>query len=203
MAYNCPHCKEAIPDAISKGELTSKIEKHNTLTGALEKRIEEMEKAARSADRTHNAALQALREELTNSHTAALQMARLGLDEDAAAVAELLHGRLPAEGRPALTDWLQAQRDDPATAHPLLRSYFGDKPAATATPAAEPPKTAPPAGAALPAPTGRQVNGTPPQYTPEMINNMSDAEFMANIGTLSNVAGFDVAAALGLSVSRS
>ena len=189
MAYNCPHCQTAIPDAVSKGELQKKIDRHNTASEALERQIETLTKQGRSAERNHKAALQALREELTNGHASALAMARLGLDDDAAAVAELLHGRLPAENRPALVDWLQGQQSDPETAHPLLRTYFG-------SPAA--PVEAAPAPAGLPAPTGRRVEGVAPSWTPAQVAGMSDAEFMANAAALSGSVGFDILGAFGL-----
>ena len=67
MAYNCPHCQTAIPDAVSKGELQKKIDRHNTASDALEKQIEALTKQSRGADRSHKAALQALREERATS----------------------------------------------------------------------------------------------------------------------------------------
>ena len=195
MAYNCPHCKEAIADAVSKGEIQRKIEKHNTLTSALEKQITDLESSARKNDRTHKAALQELRESLSNGHASALAMARLGLDDDAAAVAELLHGRLPAEDRPELTAWLQAQKEAPDTAHPLLRAYFGDAAPVEAA-STETPST--PSTPSLPSPAGVSPLGTPPAWTPEQIRGMSSAEFAANAGALSDLVGFDVASSFGL-----
>ena len=207
MAYNCPHCKESITDAISKGELTNKVAKHNTLTSALEKQISEMESTARKADRSHKAALQQLREEMSTGHTSALAMARLGLDEDAAAVAELLHNRLPAEDRPGLVDWLESQKSEPDTSHPLLKSYFSKErgPAETATESTQEVSSNGQQASrtsTLPAPSGRPPAGSV-QWTPEQINNMTDSEFLANIGALSQAAGFDVAGTLGINGANS
>ena len=57
MAYNCPHCQTAIPDAVSKGELTGKINKHNAASDALEKQIEALQRQSSSSTRAHKAAL--------------------------------------------------------------------------------------------------------------------------------------------------
>lgn len=196
MAYNCPHCQTAIPDAVSKGELQKKIDRHNTASDALEKQIEALTKQSRGAERSHKAALQALREELTSGHASALAMARIGLDDDAAAVAELLHGRLPADDRPALVDWLQGQREDPTTAHPLLRTYF-DAPAAPVEGAPAATVEAAPA-AGLPSPTGRRVEGVAPTWTAAQVAGMSDQEFLTNAAALSSAVGYDILGSFGL-----
>ena len=198
MAYNCPHCQKGIEDAVSKSEMLSKLKKRDGAIEAIEKQHEDTQKELRGAQRAHKAALQDLREELTNGHASALSMARMGFDEEGTAVAELLHGRLPEEGRPALTDWLQGQKDDPSTAHALLKTYFGDT-ATAQTEAAETKLAKKTPTATLPAPTGKAPTGTPPQWTPEGVRNWSPEEFAANAGALSQALGFDIMKAFGLS----
>jgi hypothetical protein len=202
MAYNCPHCQEAIPDAVSKGEMLKKIAKHNTAADALEKQIDALQKEVRTSERKHKAALQTLREELTSGREREVALARMGFDDEGTAVAELLHSRLPEENRPPLTDWLQGMKDDPSTAHNLLKPYFGESNGNSSTPAAEEttPSTPSTPPATLPGSNGTPPPSSPPQWTPEAIRGLSNEEFLSNVGQLSNVLGTDLAALFGLQV---
>jgi hypothetical protein len=202
MAYNCPHCQEAIPDAVSKGEMLKKIAKHNTAADALEKQIDALQKEVRTSERKHKAALQDLREELTNGREREVALARMGFDEEGTAVAELLHSRLPEENRPPLTDWLQGMKEDPSTAHNLLKPYFGDNSNSTTPGKEAAPSTPSKPPAVLPPSNGTPPPSSPPQWTPEAIRNLSAEEFAANIGNLSATAGIDLAGWLGMSTNK-
>ena len=70
------------------------------------------------------------------------------VDPEAIEVARYLHGRLPAEGRPKLAEWVATFAADPARAPVALRGYLGQPGKVAAPPAGssnvQPP---PPAGA--------------------------------------------------------
>lgn len=70
------------------------------------------------------------------------------VDPEAIEVARYLHGRLPAEGRPKIAEWVATFAADPAKAPVALRGYLGQPAKAPAPPAGssnvQPP---PPAGA--------------------------------------------------------
>ena len=95
---------------------------------------------------------------------------RAGLtDPEGIEIARLLHGRLPAEGRPTLSDWLAGFASDASTAPRALAGYLPGSSASAAAPAAPasvPSSLSQPvsaAAAALPAPGLPNTNrGTVP-----------------------------------------
>lgn len=86
-----------------------------------------------------------------------------GIDPEGLAVARVLHGQLPEQGRPPLPDWLKSQKADLSKAHRGLVPFFQ-------APAGAPPAGAPPAGGggAPPPGGGAPPAGTPPAAPPTM-----------------------------------
>jgi hypothetical protein len=70
-------------------------------------------------------------------------------DPEGVEIARYLHGRLPAEGRPKLADWISGVAKEPATAPKALLSYLpGAAPAVAGAPGAAPAKAPHPVGSA-------------------------------------------------------
>jgi len=89
------------------------------------------------------AALAAARAE----HSEVVALFRSGLsDDEGQAVARALHGRLPAEGRPALAEWIGGLRAEGAAIPKALAPYLGGQPQQQ-----PPPKPAPATNGAPPA----------------------------------------------------
>lgn len=88
--------------------------------------------------------------QIEHGETVALLRAGV-IDDEGAAVARTLYGRLPAENRPALGDWLTAMRAEGAQVPRALAPYLGQQQAPAGTPAS-PPRPARPGGS--PPPSG-------------------------------------------------
>lgn len=73
-------------------------------------------------------------------------LAERGFDADGRAIARMLHGRLPEEGRPGLAEWVDGMKADPASRPRPLLAYF-DTPTAPLPPPPVPPPALPRPGA--------------------------------------------------------
>lgn len=80
-------------------------------------------------------------------------------DAEGIEVARMFHGKLPAEGRPAIGDWLQALKADPTQAPKALAAYLQGTSSAPAPAAKVEAPTAAPARASIPAPAAAAVGG--------------------------------------------
>lgn len=144
----------------------------------LEARVVELEPIATSAEKWRAAADEA--RQLTKSEREALRiereiMAAGILDAEGAEYVQHAYSRLPADGRPPLTEWLANREGLPKA----VRAYLSE---ATATPSA-PAVQAPPAP---PAPnTSARTVATPPHdpqaWSPAVIQKMPIADFEANL----------------------
>lgn len=76
------------------------------------------------------------------------------------------HGRLPADGRPPVGEWLSGLRAAPETAPAMLRPFFSAAPAKSPAPPAPPPPRAPGAGA--------QAPGAPAAYSPAELQRAAE-----------------------------
>jgi hypothetical protein len=107
--------------------------------------------AAEQAIRERDEARTALAAAQTE-HADALSLLRAGIsDDEGQAVARTIYGRLPAEGRPALGDWLSGLRVEGAQVPRALAPYLGGQAQAQQQQQPIPPRPAPPGQAPPPA----------------------------------------------------
>lgn len=144
----------------------------------LEAKVGELEPLATSAEKWRAAAEEA--KALTKAERDALRiqreiMAAGILDEEGADYVQHAYSKLPADGRPPLTEWLSNREALPKA----VRAYLAEAaPAAGAPPAAAPP--APPA----PNTSARTVAAPahdPQAWSPEVIAKMPLSNFEANL----------------------
>lgn len=91
------------------------------------------------------------------------------------ALARTLHGLLPAEGRPAIGDWLGTMLGEGGQVHPALSHYLGRAPVAPAP--ASPAPAAPAPASPMPRPSGpagAQPPSASPVYSAEQIRALRE-----------------------------
>lgn len=145
MAYDCPHCQKAIPDAIPKDRFDEIYNERKSLKSQLD----EVQKNGKSADALA-LALQAREKELADTklgYSLDLTMRDAHIEDEATRtsirdVMEWQYSRLPEADRPALEDIAKTWLTEPDKAPLPVRSLLPKpEPTPAATPAPEPAKT--------------------------------------------------------------
>lgn len=128
MAYDCPHCQKAIPDAIPKDRFDEIYNERK----ALKTKVEDFEKSGKTADVLAKQLEVATGEiaALKSKHEVDLVMLDLGIkDADVRDALEWQYGKLSPEGRAPFTDTVKTWHAEPDKAPAVVRSLL-PKPAA-------------------------------------------------------------------------
>ncbi len=164
MAYDCPHCQKAIPDAIPK----ERFEEVYNERKAFKSQLEDFQKNGKSADALATA-LQAKEKEfadLKRGYSLDLTMRDAKIEDEATRtsirdVMEWQHSRMPEAERPPLEEMAKTWLTEPDKAPLPVRSLIPKVAAVPPTPPATPPGDPAKANGAPPARPGfaRHTNG--------------------------------------------
>lgn len=174
--------KEVEEKAIPYDRFRKVVEEKNTLTSRiseLEGQLQALSEKAATVD-TLAGRVRSLESDLQSANSryetfSAISGAGI-TDPEIVAAVEWSYGRLPAENRPALGDWLTGIKADPSKAPAVLRPHLGTGQAPTGqAPTGQ-------AGQVPPANAGARPNlGPPPSPTSaEAIGRMTPAEYKAS-----------------------
>ncbi len=192
MAYDCPHCQKAIPDAIPKERFDEIYNERKTL----KTQLDEVQKNGKSADALA-LALQAREKELADTrlgYSLDLTMRDAHIEDEATRtsirdVMEWQYSRMPEADRPPLADVAKTWLTNPGEAPLPVRSLIPKIPAPQLAPDEPRTTTPPPRSAAFARHTnGLEGSGTTTAFQPGSLRAKLQA------GTLTQ-ADIDAAAA--------
>jgi len=174
--------EEGNVDSVDTGAANARIRQLVSRVKELEARVGELQPLAETAEKyrvqldEQKAMSKAEREALRLEREI---MSAGVIDAEGLEYVQHAYGKLPAEGRPSISEWL-GNRDALPKA---VRAYLADAPSPQAAPTL--PSQGAPVSIAPPAPTTSraavtQAPDAPQSWTPEAIARLSPAEFKAN-----------------------